>query len=170
MNNETLLVVFVGLTGAALVVQAIVMLVAFITMRRTIISIHADVHEMRTSVMPILSKSKDTLDKVAPKIESIASDMADLAQRLREQGAEVQFTASEILERIQRQTSRVDTIITGVIDGVEHASNVVADSVIRPARQITAILASAKAFLSVLATGRRPGEQPHVVTDQDMFV
>jgi methyl-accepting chemotaxis protein len=170
MNNETLLVAFVGLTGFAMLVQAIVMLVAFMTMRKTIVSLQSDVQEMRTSVMPILTRSKETIDKIAPKIESIASDMADLAQRAREQGIEVQATATDIMDRIQRQTSRVDTMFTGLIDSVEYASNVVADSVTRPMRQISALLASAKAFLSVLATGRRPGQPAEVVQDQDMFV
>ena len=173
MNNQTLLivlVVFVALTGIALLVQAIVVLVAFVTMRKTIVSLHSEVEEMRTSVMPILRMSKDFIEKVAPKVESIATDMADIAQRLREQTAEVQATTTEILDRVHRQTSRVDTIVTGVIDGVEHASNVFADSVSRPVRQISAVLASAKAFLSVLATGRRPGQQAEAVADQDMFV
>lgn len=173
MNNETLLialVVFVALTGLALMIQAIVMLVAFITMRKTIVSIHSDVQEMRTSVMPILSKSKETLENVAPKIESIAADIADLTQRFKERGAEVDSTVSEILGRIQKQTGRVDSMVTGMIDGVEHAGTVVTDTVARPVRQITAMLASAKAFLSVLATGRRPGQRAEVIADQDMFV
>lgn len=170
MNNETLLVAFVGLTGFAMLVQAIVMLVAFLTMRKTIVSLQSDVQEMRTSVMPILVRSKETIDKIAPKIESIASDMADLAQRAREQGVEVQATATDIMERIHRQTSRVDAMFTGLVDSVEYASNVVADTVTRPMRQISALLASAKAFLSVLATGRRPGQPAEVVQDQDMFV
>lgn len=173
MNNETLLivlVVFVALTGIALITQAIVMLVAFLAMRKTIVSLHSDVQEMRTSVMPLLSMSKDLIEKVAPKVESIATDMADLTQRFREQSADLQATTTEILDRVHRQTARVDTIVTGVIDGIEYATTVVADSVSRPVRQITAMLASAKAFLSVLTTGRRPGQQPEVVADQDMFV
>ncbi len=36
MNDETLLVIFVALTGFALLVQAIVMLVAFLCMRKTV--------------------------------------------------------------------------------------------------------------------------------------
>jgi len=173
MNNQTFLiaiVVFVALTGIALMVQAIVMLVAFLTMRRTIASIHSDVQEMRTSVMPILKISKDLLEKVAPKAESILTDMADLTERFKEQTVELQATTTEILGRVQRQTSRVDAIITGVIDSIEHTSNVIAESVGRPVRQISALLASAKAFLTVLATGRRPGQREEVVADQDMFV
>lgn len=173
MNNEMFqiaLVVFVALTGVALMVQAIVMLVAFLSMRKTIASLHSDVQEMRTSVMPILSISKDLLEKVAPKAESILTDMADLSERFRDQTVQLQATTTEILDRVHRQTTRVDTIITGVIDGIEHTSNVIADSVGKPVRQISAMLASAKAFLSVLATGRRQGQRADVIADQDMFV
>jgi hypothetical protein len=171
MSNETtLLVVFVGLTGLALVVQAIVMLVAFLTMRKTIISLHADVQELRTTAMPILVKSRETLEKVAPKLESVATDVADIAHILKRQSVEFQAVAGDILERVHRQTNRVDNMFTTVVDGVEHASNVVIASVTRPVRQVSALLAGAKAFLGVLANGRRPDQQADVVADQDMFV
>ncbi len=171
MNRETtLLVIFVGLTGFALVVQAIVMLVAFLMMRKTVKSLQSDVQELRTTAMPILAKSRETLEKVAPKLESVAADVADIAHMLKKQSVEFQAVASDILERVHRQTSRVDSMFTDVVDGVERASNVVVDSVIKPARQITAMLAGAKAFLNVLATGRRSERRADVVADQDMFV
>jgi len=62
-------------------------------------------------------------------------------------------------------------MFTGVVDSVEHASNVVVDSVARPVRQASALLAGAKAFLGVLATGRRrPGDRVEVTANEDMFV
>ena len=61
-------------------------------------------------------------------------------------------------------------MFTGVVDGVEHASNVVADSITKPVRRIAAMLSGAKAFITVLATGRRPDQQVDAVADQDMFV
>lgn len=171
MNNETtLLVIFVGITGFALLVQAIVMLVAFLAMRKTIMSLQSDVQDLRTTAMPILAKSRETLERVAPKIESVAADVAEVAHILRAQTVEFQAVAGEILERVHRQTSRVDNMFTNLVDGVEHASNLVVDSVTRPVKQISSMLAGAKAFLTVLATGRRPGQQAEVVADQDMFV
>ena len=170
MNNETLLVLFVALTGVALLVQAIVMLVAFLTIRKTVVSLQSDVHELRASAMPVIEKSRDTLEKLAPKIESVSTDIAEVVRTLREQTQQFQLVAGDVLDRVHRQTSRVDNMFTGVVDGVEHASNVVADTVSRPVRQLTAFLAGAKAFLGVLATGRRSGERAEVTADEDMFV
>lgn len=170
MNHDELLLVFVGMTGFALLVQAIVMLVAFFTVRKSIASVLTEVSELRASVTPILTKSKDLLDRLGPKAESIATDLAELAHTLRVQGAEIQSSVDELMERIHQQTLRVDAMFTNVLDGVEHASTVVAESVSRPARQISAIISSAKAFLTVLATGRPPSRPARTRADQDMFV
>ena len=170
MNNETLwLMIFVGLTAVALFGQFIVMLVAYFMVRKTINSMQGKINDVETTVLPILTKTRDTLDKVGPKIESIAADVADLTRRAKEEGAVLQATTADILDRVQRQTSRVDSMVTNVMDGMEHAGNVVADSVTRPVRQVSAALAAAKAFLTVLARGRRP-QNDHVIADQDMFV
>jgi phage-related tail protein len=170
MNNETtLLVIFVGLTAFALLVQAIVMLVAFLVMRKLIKSLTSDVQELRTKAMPILEKSRQTLDKVTPKVESVAADVAELAHIVKAQSVEFQIMASEILGRVHRQTDRVDDMFTDLLDNVEHASTVVVDSVAKPVRQMSSLLAGVKAFLTVMKTGRRP-RQTEVIADQDMFV
>jgi methyl-accepting chemotaxis protein len=165
-NSETFwLMIFVGLTAVALLGQFIVMLAAFVMVRRSIKAVQDEVGEVRSTVMPMLNRSKELLEKV----ESVAADVADMAQSAREQTAHIRFTADEVLARVYRQTSRMDNMLTNVADGVEHAGNVVADSVTKPVRQVSAMLAAAKAFLGVLATGRRRDRQD-VVTDQDMFV
>ena len=169
-NSETFwLMIFVGLTAVALLGQFIVMLVAYVMVRKSIKTVQDEVSEVRSTVMPMLNRSKELLEKVAPKVESVAADVADMAQSAREQTAHIRFTADEVLARVYRQTSRVDNMLTNVADGVEHAGNVVADSVTKPVRQVSALLAAAKAFLGVLATGRRR-EQREITSDQDMFV
>lgn len=171
MNRETtLLVIFVGLTAAALLTQAVVMLVAFLVMRKKVKSLQEDVQELRTTAMPILNRSRETLEKVAPKLESVAADVADIVRVLKRQSVDFQAVAGDILERVHRQTNRVDNMFSNMADGVEHASNVVVHSVGRPVRQLTAVLAGAKAFFNVLTSGRRPNQEADVVADQDMFV
>src|SRR6476620_259420 len=170
MNHETLLVIFVGLTAFALLVQAIVILAFFLAIRKHIGAVQSDIQELRTAATPILHKSREILDRVSPKIDSVATDVAGLARDLREQGIQVQATVGDILDRVQRQSSRVDSMFTSVVDGVEHASNVVADTVSKPVRQASAIVAAAKAFLNVMTSGRRPSRPARIATDQDMFV
>ena len=97
MNHDTLLVIFVGLTGLALVVEAIVILAAFFLARKTVKKLHADMDELRSKAIPLLSKSHELMEKVSPRIDSISRDMADLSRRAREQGEGFSAAASEIL-------------------------------------------------------------------------
>lgn len=170
MNNETLLTIFVGLTGFALLVQAIILLAAFVVARKTVKTMQTHVEEFRSVAIPILKKSHDVIDRVSPKVESIAGNLEELSHNVRKQGVEIQATTSDILARVNRQSSRVDGMFTSVFNGMEHAGNVVAESVGKPAKQVAAMLASAKAFVGVL-TGRR-GERPteRVAADQDLLV
>src|SRR6266536_4063436 len=95
------------------------------------------------------------MEHLGPRVESIATDLAELAHTLREQGADIQASTNEILGRVNRQAGRLDLMFTNVVDGVEHAGNVVVNSVSGPVRQISAMMASAKAFLTVLTAGKR---------------
>jgi len=170
MNNETLLVIFVGLTAFALLAQAIVLLVFFVVVRKTIKTVQTDVQELRTAATPILSKSRELLERVSPKVDAVTTDLADMVRELRHQSAEVKATVGDILDRVHRQSTRVDSMFTTVVDGVEHAGNVVADTMGKPVRQASAIMAAAKAFLNVMTTGKRPTRSARITSDQDMFV
>ncbi len=171
MNNQTIWqIIFDAIAAFALLVQALVVLVAYFTIRKAMSKVQDDVHELRATAMPLLAKSKDIVEKISPRVETITADIASIAQTVKEQTARISVTTDDILGRVHRQSTRVDNMVTSVVDGVEHASNVVTDSVARPARQIGAVLASVKAFLSVLATGRRHERAVEVVSDQDMFV
>ena len=171
MNHDTLLLIFVGLTGLALVVQAIVVLAAFLFARKTVKKLHGDFDELRSKVTPILTKSREVMDRVSPRIESVSSDIADLSRRVREQGEEFQTTATEILGRVNRQTDRVDSMFTSVFNSVERAGTAVAGSMNTPVRQMNGILAAARAFLGVLKKGdNSPEREAKVSADQDMFV
>jgi uncharacterized protein YoxC len=171
MNHDTLLLIFVGLTGFALLVEAIVMLAAFLFARKTVKKLQLDVEELRSKITPILVKSREIMDRVSPRIDSISRDVADLSRRVREQGEGFQAAADEILGRVNRQTDRVDSMFTSVFDSMEYAGNKVADSVNKPVRQMNGMVAAAKAFLNVLTKSRNiPERKARVSTDQDMFV
>jgi uncharacterized protein YoxC len=171
MNHDTLLLIFVGLTGFALVVQAIVVLAAFLFARKTVKKLHVDIDELRSKVTPILTKSREIMDRVSPRIDSISSDVADLSRRVREQGQEFQASATEILERVNRQTDRVDSMFTSVFDSMERAGTAVAGSVNKPVRHVNGVFAGVKAFLNVLKKGNNSSaREAGVSADQDMFV
>src|SRR5579863_6191838 len=106
-NHETLLLVFVAFTGLAVFLQAMILLAIFIALRKTAQQVLAQVEDLRTTILPILTESREFLARVGPKLDSVAGDLAELAHGLRAQSVELQATATEMLEKVRHQTSRL---------------------------------------------------------------
>jgi uncharacterized protein YoxC len=170
VNHETLKLVFVALTGLAVLLQALILLAIFIALRKTAQQVHEQVEDLRSTITPILTESREFLARVGPKLDSVAGDLAELAHGLRAQSVELQATTTEMLDRVRRQSSRVDAMFTSVLDTVDRASGVVSQKVRIPMRQLSAIAASIKAVVSTLRNGTPSPAQTHSPADKDMFV
>jgi len=164
--------IFVALTGAAVMLQAIVLFALYLTMRKTAQTLQTQLDDLKTTVVPVVNESREFLARVGPKVESAASDVAEMTRSLHAQSAELQKTATELLERVRKQSARIDAIFSKVLDGVDHAGSVVATAVSKPVRQLQAVMASARAVISVFkaAAPRAKPVETHAAADQDMFV
>jgi len=172
VNTESLLIWFVGLTGGAVLLQAIVLLALALAVRKTAKTIEDQMAQLRGTVEPVANEMRGFLERVGPRLESATTDLAEIVHGLRAQSAEMQASAMEILERARRQSSRVDSMMTGVLDTVDRATAVVTDAVSIPLRQISGVAAFVRAALRALKSGPAgPRQQPtHSAADRDMFV
>lgn len=148
VNNETLLLIFVACTGAAVLMQAFILLAFYIAFRSGLKAIQGQIEEIRVNVLPVVKETKLLLTDVGPKISSLAGDFAAISRDLRSQGSLIKSSASEIAEKVNRQASRLDMMLTNVLNVADRASAVVADAVDVPLRQVSAMVAFAKAAVS----------------------
>jgi hypothetical protein len=176
LNNETLwLMIFVACTGAAVLLQAIVLLAMLFTARKALKVVQDQMESLRTDVYPLIKDTKELLVRVGPKIELVATDVAVLVSKVREQTAKVEVSTGEILDRVYRQTSRVDSMLTRTLDTVDRAGAVVAEVISVPLRQLAGFAAFARAAVGAFRTAppRSATEEPrptHSPADKDLFV
>ena len=69
MNNETLLLIFVACTGAAVLLQALVLLAMLLTARKALKIAQEQIEDLRTNVLPVVKETRELLSSVGPKIE-----------------------------------------------------------------------------------------------------
>ncbi len=174
VNNETLLLIFVACTGAAVLMQALVLLAMLVTARKALKLAQEQIEELRTHVLPVVHDTKKLLTNVGPKIEAVATDFAALTHSMRTQGIKLEESATDILQRVNRQSTRVDMMLTNVLDTVDRASAVVADVISVPIRQLAGVAAFARAAIGTLRNGpARAQSEPqptHSPADKDLFV
>ena len=172
LDNQTIQLALVAAVALAMLIQAIVLLAAFVALRKLA------KNPSRTDRRPALlghaghRNTRDLLTRLAPKIEPTTSDLAVLTRALRDQTADVQAAADEIIGRARRQARRVDTMLSSVLDAVDRAGAFMADTVTKPMRQLSAFLASAKAVVESLRNteGASRAEANRASGDNDLFV
>jgi hypothetical protein len=167
LDSQTVQLFIVAAVAITMLLQAIALLAIFNTLRKSAQSMREDIEELRTSVVPVIENLGALLADTGPKIEAAATDLAAMSHNLRRQTADLQVAGTEIVERLQKQSMRVDTMLTGVLDGVDRATGFMTDTVSKPMRQLAGFLASAKAVVESLRNDT-PGERSRA--DKDMFV
>jgi hypothetical protein len=188
-NNDTVLIFFVAMAGVAFLVQAVVAIALYVSMRRATTSLREQIDDLRGSIVPVFQASRQIIERIAPRIEPLTNDisriaanvkiasgdMVEIAEKLKAEADAVQASAAEVMERVRLQTLRVDGMVTGVLDAADRAGDMMHRAVTAPVRQISGVLAAVKAIVDVL---RAPGAAPRSdhseanrsEQDKDMFV
>jgi uncharacterized protein YoxC len=177
MNHETIELICTAVSALALLIQALVLLGIYLGVSKAAKSLKDEIEDLRSSVKPILNTSKELAEttkqlvaRLTPKVETAVTDLAELAHVLREQASEVEIVAEEIMERVRKQTGRIDAMFTGTMDVVDKASTFVAETVSKPVRQLSGLLAAIRAVLESLRASDPAYREPSLHDDKDMFV
>lgn len=177
MNHELIEMVCIALGAAALVMQAFILLAIYIGVSKSTKHTKEQIEEMRSSVMPVVDQTREVLVHVrevlirlTPKVESTVSDFSELAKTLRSQAADIEVAVDQILVRVRNQTSRIDTMFSGTLDAVDKASVFVAETVTKPVRQLSGVLAALKAIVESLRASEHSYHEQNIHNDKDMFV
>jgi len=175
LDNQTIAFAFIVVTGLAVLLQTLILLLIFVAMRKAAKSLREETSNLRASIMPVIFDARDLLantqgilastqeflvnaqgfaTRVTPRIEAATADVVEITHRLREQTAEMQSSALEIMDRVRRQSARADEMMTHLLDTLDYAGGFVADAVSRPVRQASGVLRSVKAIVESLRSSR----------------
>ncbi len=171
-DAQTVQLIIVAAVAVALLLQTIFLLAILVVVRKQARSIREDVEDLRAELLPIIHNTRELFVHVAPKIEEAAGNLSALAQGLRAQASDVQSSATEILDRLRRQTTRVDAMMSTVLDAIDHAGVFMTEALAKPMRQLSGLLVSARAVVEALRTseGSTHSQPTHIPGDKDMFV
>ena len=172
LDNQTIQIAILALVALALTAQAIIFFALFLVLRKSMQSLTEKIDDTRSSIMPIVDQTKELLASVSPKIADTTADIAALTKSLRSQTGDVQKAATEIIERVRNQASRIDALLATTLDAVDRATGFMSETMSRPMRQLSALVASVKAAVESLRSFE-PAPRPHQDQesgDSDLFV
>jgi uncharacterized protein YoxC len=159
-GNSRLLMIFVGMVAVALVAQAIALIAMAIGAAKTRKRVLAIVEEVRAKAMPALGSTQDFIKNYAPKLMTLAENLVETSNVVRNKATEFDATLSDVNQRARVQTARVDDLVTTLLNGASEAVNAVQHGIRVPVREFNGLMNGLKAGLDVLV-GRVKGFGSH---------
>jgi uncharacterized protein YoxC len=158
------------IAALALVTQTIILLAIFQGISKAAKALKLEMEGIRSSVMPVVQKTRDLVDRLSPKVEHTVTEVGDLVHGLRVHAEELEASLTEILERVRKETGRVDTMFSNTLDALDRAGTYVTQTVSKPVRQLSGLLAAMKAIVESLNASAPSHREPLIHDDKDMFV
>jgi hypothetical protein len=160
---------FIVIAAIALVVQMLIMLGMFLTIRPAVQRFERIASDFQTRVDPILASATRILADSEDRIKSIMNDAAEITQTARSEAQKVDRVLTDAIERLRLQVIRADQVVTGALEAVEEAGTKVRQSILTPVHQFSALLKGIKVGLDVIR-GHRPPHSDGVPQDEELFI
>jgi uncharacterized protein YoxC len=153
-STEMTLTILVAVIAVGGLIQLIILFAVFLVFRKGMKVAGEYATEMQSHIVPLLEQSRtlfkttnEIIGRLEPKLETAATDLAEMAHIAKTEARKMQESADEIAERVRRQAARVDGMTTDVLNGIDRAGQLVSQAVTVPLRQISGIAAAAKAII-----------------------
>lgn len=167
--SDSVLGWFIGVTAAAVLLQAGILLGMFFAVRKTSAKVAALAEEVKTKVLPTAELAHSMMTELRPKIETVIDNVSVSTTVMRTQLERVDATLTDIVDRARLQVIRADEFVTNTMDKVEETRDAVQRTVVSPVRHISGLMHGVTVGLEALFSRRRGREAVNAPRDE-MFI
>ena len=156
--TDTLMVVFVGVLTFAVLMQSLLFLLTFLSLRR----LNKD---LLPQVQKLTKKTEETLvviTDVAETIKPVAQKLADSAEIMHDRVVKVDDFLGEIVERSRREIAGIEDTLRDVTQRIRGAIDGLSDTILMPVTRINALTRAIRVAAGVLFRRREKEETEDV--------
>ena len=172
---ENLIPLFIALTGAAVLLQAGMLVALYLSVRKSSVRMEALAVEVKTKALPAIETAEAILAELRPKLTVIADNLTETTHSVRSQVERLDATVDDVVDRARLQIIRADELLSRTLDRVEETSEMVQRTVVSPVRQFSGLIQGVTAGIEFLLgnRSRRNGgsrESRRPVPQDEMFI
>lgn len=172
---ENLIPLFIALTGAAVLLQAILLGAMYLAMRKSSARMESLATEVKSKAIPALEQAHTLIFEIRPKLQTIVENLEEVTTTVRAEVERVDASVNDVIDRARLQVIRADELLSRTLDRVEQTSEMVHRTVVSPVRQLSGLMQGISAGIEFLfaGRGRRNGggrESRRPVPQDEMFI
>jgi ABC-type transporter Mla subunit MlaD len=118
---------------------------------------------------PILDSAKAMVDDARPKIQDMIGRADEIIVSARDQMARLELLVTEASDSARLQIERIDLVVSDTMDRVQETTSAVQNTVLKPVREVNAVVSGLRAAITTLARGNRASVD-HATQDEEMFI
>ncbi len=166
--------IFIAVTSAAVVLQALIMVALYLAVRKAIAKIEGLSEEVRDKVLPPVVLAHAMLVDMRPKVETVIENLSESTTRIRAQVERLDATLTDAVERARLQVIRADEMVGHTMDRIEHTRDIVHSTVekavVSPVRQISGLVRGVSTGFEVFFGAKRRGRNGTGSAQDEMFI
>ncbi|MFQ5777889.1 MAG: DUF948 domain-containing protein [Terriglobia bacterium] len=167
---ETYLTIFIAVTALAVVIQAGILVGAYLRLAKLDEETKALRRQVSEQMGPILRNVDDITLTVREKSREVFSDVTALTQDARRQVEKFDRLTDEVADRLRLQIIRLDELLTQAMENIEQAGSTVKESVVGPVKEATAVLQGVRAAIDFLGARRERTRRKGQRVDEELFI
>src|ERR1700680_504119 len=162
--------IFIGVTAAAVVIQAGILVALYLAVRQTTTRMEALATDVKTKVLPVAETAYSILTEVRPQIQVLVKNVTESSTMVRSQIERLDATVSDAVDRARLQVIRADELLNRTMDRVENTTNLVHKTVVSPVRQLAGLFQGITSGLEFLVGAKRRRRNGVPVPQDEMFI
>ena len=159
--GEGLLTFFVALTAVAIVAQAGVLVGIYVMSKRLAEQVERFIRDTREMMVPLRS--------IAENLRTASANIVEIGLSARDQFRRVEAMVTDTGEALHVQMERFDRVSQNVMDRINETAEIVQDSVVRPAREVAAVVKGVSRGFGSFFFGRR-STVDQARQDEELFI
>jgi len=172
--NETLLMVFIGVSSLAIIIQACILFAMYAATKKTAEQVEKLATEVRTKALPAVESVQALVVNNKDRVEEIIENLAAATTTARSQLVRIDATLNDVLDRTRLQVIRADELATSTMDKIEETTDLVQHTIVTPVRRISGVMTAVSTGLGMFVAGRKArkngGQPARGAQSEDMFI
>jgi hypothetical protein len=169
MTETGLLIAFVAVTSVAVVLQMLILLGMYISVRQMGKRVDALQTKVNEQVLPLVEKVRGLVDESTPKLQNVVTNLSETSDLVRAQAGKIDEAVTEIVGIARTQAGNAGLLASRTMERVDIAAEAIQHTVTSPMRKVSALLEGLAAGVGEFVGGRKV-RRAKVVPGDDMFV
>jgi hypothetical protein len=161
--------IFIGVTAAAVVIQACILVAMYLAVRQTTVRMETLAADVKTKILPVAETAHTMLVEFRPQLQTVVKNVSESSTLIRAQIERLDATVSDAIDRTRLQVIRADELLNRTLDRVESTTDMVHKTVVSPVRQLSGLVQGITSGLEFLIGNRRKRNGVPVPQDE-MFI